>query len=120
LGVCIDKFLSCENIVLSIIQKMNARLRFLYRKACYLKRLARTTLCSALIQCYFDYACCGISKQLRHKVQVTEFKVVSFILNLGPRESISSDILDSLGILNVEDRVIQLRLNHVYTVFHAN
>ena len=123
LGVCIDKFLSCENIVLSIIHKVNARLRFLYRNACCLNMMTRKTLCSALIQCYFDYACsswyCGISKQLRHRLQTTQNKVVRFILNLGPRESISRNILDSLGFLNVEDRAMQLRLNHVYNIFHG-
>jgi hypothetical protein len=43
-GVCIDRSLSCENIVLSIIQKVNTRVRFLYRNACYLNILTRNTL----------------------------------------------------------------------------
>ena len=81
------------------------------------------TLCSALIQCYFDYACsswyCGINKQLKHKLQVTQNKIVRFILNLGPRESISCNVLDSLNMLNVEDRATQLRLNHVYNIYHG-
>jgi hypothetical protein len=90
LGNCIDKFLICENSVLSIIQKVNARLIFLYRNASCLTTQTRKILCSALIQCYFDYACsswyCGINKQLRHKLQVTQNIVVRFILKLGPRE----------------------------------
>jgi hypothetical protein len=124
LDVCIDRFLSCENIVLSIIHKVNARLRFLCRNDCCLNMAIRKDLCSALIQCYFDYACsawyCGISKQLRYRLQTTQNKVVRFILNLGPREGISRNILDSLGFLNVEDRAMQLRLNHVYNIFHGN
>jgi hypothetical protein len=123
LGICIDKFLTCENIVLSIIQKVNARLKFLYRNATCLNTQTRKTLCSALIQCYFDYACsswyCGINKQLKHKLQVTQNKIVRFILNLGPRESISCNVLDSLNMLNVEDRATQLRLNHVYNIYHG-
>jgi hypothetical protein len=39
LGVCIDKSLSFENIALSIIHKVNARLRFLYRNVCCLNMM---------------------------------------------------------------------------------
>ena len=42
--------------------------------------------------------------------------MVRFILNLGPRHSINCDILDCLNMLNVEARVKQLRLNHVFNI----
>ena len=78
------------------------------------------TLSSALIQCYFDYSCSSwyssLSKHLKQKLQVCQNKMVRFILNLGPRHSINCDILDSLNMLNVEARVKQLRLNHVYNI----
>lgn len=54
LGFCIEKFLSCKNIVLSIIQKVNARLKFLYRNAYCIGTQSRMILCSVLIQCFFD------------------------------------------------------------------
>ena len=82
---------------------------------------SKRTLCSALIQCYFDYAWySGIDKKLQLRLQVTQNKVVRFILNLGPRTSISCEILDSLGMLRVDDRATQLRLNHVFNIFHGN
>ena len=55
LGLSIDSLLNGESIVSSIIQKVNARLKFLYRQAGCLDRGSRMTLSSALIQCYFDY-----------------------------------------------------------------
>ena len=42
--------------------------------------------------------------------------MVRFTLNLGPRHCIICDILDFLNMLNVEARVKQLRLNHVYNI----
>ena len=96
LGLQIDKFLDCERIVLSIVQKVNARLKFLYRHANVLNTQSRITLTSALIQCHFDYLCSswfgGISKTLRQKLQVAQNKVVRFILDLKPGDSITCDI----------------------------
>ena len=120
LGLSIDSLLNGESIVSSIIQKVNARLKFLYRQAGCLDRGSRMTLSSALIQCYFDYSCSSwyssLSKHLKQKLQVCQNKMVRFILNIGPRHSINCDILDSLNMLNVEARVKQLRLNHVFNI----
>jgi hypothetical protein len=48
---------------------------------------------------------------------VSTAKLLSTYLNLGERLSISSDIWNSLNILNVEDRAINLQINHVYDIF---
>ena len=45
-------------------------------------------------------------------------KVIRFVLELGPRERITQDILQSINMLNTSDRVTQLRLNHVYNIFN--
>lgn len=65
--------------------------------------------------CYFIISswCYGINKQLEHRLQVTQNKEVRFILSLSPRDSISGSVLNYLDMLTVEDRVAQLRLNHV-------
>ena len=120
LGLSIDSLLNGESILLvsSIIQKVNTRIKFLYRQAGCLDRGSRMTLSSALIQCYFDYSCSSwyssLNKQL--KLPVCQNKMVRFILYLGHRHSINCDILDSLNMLNVEARVKQLRLNHVFNI----
>lgn len=122
LGLNIDKFLSGEIIVQNIIQKINARLKFLYRQGRCLSENSRKTLVSALIQCHFDYACSSwyesICKKLQHKLQVLQNKCIRFIKNMGSRTSIDCNVLDSVGLLNVENRVKQLRLNHVHKIFY--
>ena len=71
LGISIDKYLNCKHIVFSIINKVNSRLKFLYRNAMYLDARSRMTLTTALIQCYFDYSCsswyCSLGKGMIKK-----------------------------------------------------
>jgi hypothetical protein len=52
LGIVIDNFLSGECIVEAIVQKVNNRLKFLYRQARFLDTFCKKTLCSGLIQCH--------------------------------------------------------------------
>jgi hypothetical protein len=122
LGVTIDKFLKCNLIVNEIITKVNSRLKFLYRNRAWLNTMSRSTLASALIQCYFDYCStawyASLTKSLQKKLQVLQNKTIRFIQNLGPRATINCDILESVNTLCVADRVKQLRLNHVYNIFH--
>jgi hypothetical protein len=44
---------------------------------------------------------------------------VRFVLDLGPRTRIHCDILDSVGMLSVPDRACQLRINHVFNIYHG-
>ena len=80
------------------------------------------SLCSALIQCHLYYACSawysGLSKCLKKKLQICQNKMVRFILDYSPRQSVNYDVLSSINMLSVEDRVKQLRLNHVFNIFH--
>jgi hypothetical protein len=57
LGISIDKYLNCEHDIVhvsSIINKVNSRLKFLYRNAKFLDTRSRMTLTTVLIQCYLD------------------------------------------------------------------
>ena len=109
-----------DHIVDSIVNKVNSRLKFLYRNAKCLDMNTRLTLCTALIQCHFDYASSAwfssISKTMLKKLQICQNKVVRFILNMEPRTSITQEILDKVKMLKVPDRVSQLRLNHVFNI----
>ena len=106
----------------SIISKVNARLKFLYRQSNCLSAKTRKNLCSALILCHFDYLCsswyAGLNKALKRKLQIAQNKVIRFINQLRPRTRITSDILMNLNLLNVEIGVKQLRLNHVHKIFY--
>ena len=45
-------------------------------------------------------------------------KMVRFILKLGPRSHIGDEELKVVGMLRVEDRVRQLKLNHVFKIYN--
>ena len=123
LGVTLDQNLSGDSVANDVIKKAAARLKFLYRQAKSLNESSRKILCSALIQCYFDFACSSwyspLSQQYKKKLQIMQNKIVRFILDLGPRSHIGQDELDRVGFLSVKDRVQQLKLNMVFKIFHG-
>ena len=57
LGCLLDETFSGESMALKVINKINSRLRFLYRKNRFLSPPLRRLLCHSLIQPHFDYAC---------------------------------------------------------------
>ena len=105
----------------SVIQKANARLKFVYRKWIFFFNLTtKKILVISLIQCQFDYACSfwypGISKVLKNKLQLTQNKIIRFVLNMDSRARVGSEVFKSLGCLPVSKRVDQIILNHVFKV----
>lgn len=122
LGLEIDQHLSGESTVNSIIKKVNSRLKFMYRKANCLSKETRNILSMALIQCHFDYSCsswyAGVSQKMKKSLQVAQNKTVRFINSMGPRDSVGRPELATLGLLNVEDRVQQLRLGHAHKIYY--
>ena len=44
--------------------------------------------------------------------------MIRFILDMPPRSSITCNVLQDIGLLTVNDRVKQLRLNHAFNIFH--
>ena len=122
LGLVIDNILSGESIVQNIISKVNGKLNFLYRHNSCLDFNTRKILCSALLQCHFDYSCSswyeGLSKGLKKKLQIMQNKVIRFIKGYTPRTSISFQDYVDLNMLNVNNRVKQLRLGHIHRVYY--
>ena len=57
LGCVMDETMSGEPMALKVINKINGKLKFLYRKNSFLTPGLRKMLCNALIQPHFDYAC---------------------------------------------------------------
>ena len=106
----------------SVIQKANARLKFLYRKKDYLTQHTKQLLVMSLVQCHFDYACSvwynGLTQSLKHKLQVTQNKLIRFILDLKPRDHVGHQQFESLNWLPVNKRVEQVMLCHVFKVKH--
>ena len=120
LGVQLDEDLAGESIVKEILKKANSRLKFLYRCKDALNFNTRKILCTALIQCHFDYSCSswfsGVNKTMRKKLQIMQNKIVRFTLNLRRRDSVRNKELLKVGALNVSDRVKQLKMNHVFKI----
>ena len=120
LGLQLDEELSGESIVKEITKKVNSRLRFLYRYKDYLTTDSRKTLCTALIQCHFDYSCSswfpGINKGLSDKLQVLQNRMIRFILKLDSRHHIGYEELKESGFLRVSERVKQLKLGHIFKI----
>ena len=122
LGLTLDENLSGVNIVSNILKKSSGRLKFLYRYADILNTNSRKTLCSALIQCYFDYSSsswyAGINKTLKLKLQIMQNKIVRYILNLDNRAHIGCEEREKVNMLKVSDRVKQNKLNHIYKIWN--
>ena len=123
LGVYIDNTLSGDTMANTVIKKVSGRLKFLYRHAQILNRTLRKKLSTALLQCHIDYCCASwfanISQKHKKKLQTSQNKIVRFILEFSPRDHIGQAELNLLSFLNINARVTQLRLNHVFKIFHS-
>ena len=123
LGVTLDQHLSGEVMVDSLVKKAIGRLKFLYRHTQYFNQKLRKNLCSALLQCHLDYCSTswftGLSKESQRKLQITQNKMVRFILNLSSRDHVGQINLDTVKLLDTQNRARQLRLNHMFNIFHS-
>ena len=111
LGCILDETLNGESMALSVLNKVNAKLKFLYRKNRFLTPSLRRLLCNALIQPHFDFACSAwypnLNKALKQKLQTAQNKCIRFCLLLGNRKHIGIDELELINWLNINDRVEQ-------------
>ena len=124
LGLVMDTNLSSQVTVMSLVKQAHTRLKFMYRHRNSLGKMSRQLLSSALIQPHFDYAATswymGSTEHLKNKLQVTQNKVVRFILNKPPRQHIGQHELDMVNLLNTEHRVKQLMMTHMYNIYNNN
>ena len=118
LGCVLDETMSGETMVLRVIEKINSRLKFLYRKNRFLDFPLRRLLCNALIQPHFDYVCTAwypqLTKKLKDKLQVTQHKCIRFCLKLQCREHISNEHFQKLNWLPINQRFKQCVTSTVF------
>ena len=111
LGGVLDESMLGETMALRVTEKINSRLKFLYRKNWFLDVPLRRLLCNALIQPHFDYAFTvwypDLSKKLKDKLQVTRNKYIRFCLKLQSREHISNENFHKLNCLPINQRFQQ-------------
>ena len=82
----LDETMSGETMALSVINKVNNKLKFLSRKNRFLTPTLRRLLCNALIQPHFGYACSAwypnLNKKLENRIQTSQNKCIRFCLQL--------------------------------------
>ena len=117
LGLKINYNLSGEEIALSIISKASGSHREL------LDLITQETLSQALILSHLDYArgawYAALNKKCKNSLQVTQSKVLRFVLDLGPREHIGQTEPDRAGLLSVQDMATQLILHTMFDVYRG-
>ena len=96
---------------------------FLYiDKGIFYTKKTSQTLCTSLIQCYFDYCCpswfYSLPTKWKHKLQVMQNNIIRFMLKLKPRSHIGREEFEKLGMWKVEDRIKKLKLNQVFKIVH--
>ena len=95
LGCVLDETMSGEPMALKVINKINGKLKFLYRKNRFLSPELRRMLCNALIQPHFDYACPvwypNLTEKMKKKMQITQNKCIRFCLRLVKMHHISEE-----------------------------
>ena len=58
----------------------------------------------------------GISKLLKNRLQVTQNKIIRFVLKMDPRSHVDANEFKSIGWLPASRRVDQIILNHVFKI----
>ena len=105
-----------------VINKVNSRLKLLYRQNNFLDISRRRVLCNAMIQPFFDYACNAwypnLNKNLKTRLQAAQNKCIRSCLKLGDRKSITVKEFEKVNWLPIHERVNQCILSCVYK-FHA-
>ncbi len=60
----------------------------------------------------------SMSQTAKKKLQVVQNKLIRFMLNLGPSDHVGIAELNTLALLNIDDRAEQLRLHDAHNVFY--
>ena len=121
LGCILDDTLSGESMALNAINKINNRLRFLYRQDKFLNKSLRRLLCNAIIQPFFDYACStwypNLTQNLKNRLQATQNKCIKYCLKIENRTSVKAKDFEDINWLNVEYRFNQIVASNVFKFF---
>ena len=111
LGCELGENLSGEAMASKVMNKINSRLKFLYRKNRYLTPYLKRLLCNALIQPHFDYACSAwypnLNKKLKSKLQTVQNRCIRYCLQLDNRSEIGVKHLEKINwLLSLKDLII--------------
>ena len=109
-----------ESMANHVINKVNSRLRFLYRQNKFLDTPLLRLLSNAMIQPFFDYACNAwypnLNKKLKTRLQAAQNKCIRFCLKPGDSKSIKPSDFNKLICFQFMKGSIN-GLFHLYTNF---
>ena len=98
-------------MALKVINKINEKLQFLYRKNSFLTPGLRRILCNALIQPHFDYAgsACypNFNVKLKKILHIMQNECIRFWLKLDKMDHTSEEDFATINWLPVDQRVQQ-------------
>jgi len=124
LGCILDCNMSGEHMATKVLQKINARLRFLNRNKKVLNQALKRLLCNALIQPHFDYACQAwfpnLTKALSKKIQCAQNKCIRFCLKLNSYTHLDKQHFEEINWLPIQERINQHICVNVYKYFNQN
>ena len=100
LGCLLDETLSGESMAFKVINKINSRVRFPYRKNRFFSPPLRRLLCNSWYP--------NLNKRLKSKLQILQNKCIRFCLNLNNRAHIGRNELEQINWLSVNDRFKQI------------
>ena len=122
LGCTLDNILSGEHMAAKVLNTVNNRLKFLYRKQKFLSLSLRRLLCNALIQPHFDYACAAwyplLNKRQSKRIQIAQNKCIRYCLNLDNKAHIGTNEFLKINWLSTKKRVEQCICVNVFNFFN--
>ena len=122
LGCTLDNILSGEHMAAKVLNTINNRLKFLYRKQKFLSLSSRRLLCNALIQPHFDCACAAwyplLNKRQSKRIQIAQNKCIRYCLNLDNKTHIGTNEFLKINWLPTKKRVEQCICVNVFSFFN--
>ena len=110
-------------MALHVPNKINSRLRFLYRQDRFSKKPLRRLLCDTMILPFFDYACPAwypsLRKDLQKILQASQNNCVRFCLQLDKKTRTGVPEFKEISWLNVNDIFSQCFLSSIYEFFNS-
>ena len=105
-----------------VLNTINNRLKFLYRKQKFLSLSLRRLLCNALIQPHFDYACAAwyplLNKRQSKRIPIAQNKCIRYCLNLDNKARIGTNEFLKINWLPTKKRVEQCICVNVFNFFN--
>ena len=112
-------------MALKVMNKINSRLKFVYRKNRYLTPYLKWLLCNALIQPHFDYDCSAgypnLNKKLKNKLQTVQNRHIRrYWLQLDNRSHIGVKPFEKINWLYLCSLTLLIFLRKLvhYLYFH--